>query len=170
LVNVSGFHVDPGFRGRLKFWVYNAGNNDIQVLQGDPLFLIWFSDLDRPTRDPYPRNSQASNEITAEDLRRLQGRLASPAALAKQIAELQGTLKHVEWILTTVVVILVGLCLALATPLLDNIVKPAIERFSTTWRHPPVVAPAPVAHETPKDIQRPTVTPAQPPSSQVPSK
>ena len=25
LVNVSGFHVDPGFEGRLKFSVYNAG-------------------------------------------------------------------------------------------------------------------------------------------------
>jgi dCTP deaminase len=26
LVNVSGFHVDPGYDCRLKFWVYNAGN------------------------------------------------------------------------------------------------------------------------------------------------
>ena len=26
LVNVSGFHVDPGFSGRLKFSVYNAGS------------------------------------------------------------------------------------------------------------------------------------------------
>src|SRR5690606_34294489 len=29
LVNVSGFHVDPGFEGRLKFSVYNAGSKDI---------------------------------------------------------------------------------------------------------------------------------------------
>ena len=25
LINVSGFHVDPGFRGSLVFAVYNAG-------------------------------------------------------------------------------------------------------------------------------------------------
>ena len=25
LINVSGFHVDPGFKGRLIFSVYNAG-------------------------------------------------------------------------------------------------------------------------------------------------
>lgn len=29
LVNVSGFHVDPGFAGRLKFAVYNAGSKNI---------------------------------------------------------------------------------------------------------------------------------------------
>src|SRR6266404_2128296 len=29
LVNVSGFHVDPGFTGKLKFAVYNAGSKDI---------------------------------------------------------------------------------------------------------------------------------------------
>ena len=32
LVNVSGFHVDPGFSGRLKFSVYNVGSQNI-VLQ-----------------------------------------------------------------------------------------------------------------------------------------
>src|SRR5437879_5393875 len=29
LVNVSGFHVDPGFSGKLKFAVYNAGSQSI---------------------------------------------------------------------------------------------------------------------------------------------
>jgi dCTP deaminase len=29
LINVSGFHVDPGFEGRLKFSLYNAGTADV---------------------------------------------------------------------------------------------------------------------------------------------
>ncbi|RZK12935.1 MAG: deoxycytidine triphosphate deaminase [Flavobacterium sp.] len=53
LVNVSGFHVDPGFKGNLVFSVYNAGSSPISLLSGEPCFLIWFADL-----------SLSENEIT----------------------------------------------------------------------------------------------------------
>lgn len=46
LVNVSGFHVDPGFKGKLVFSVYNAGSGPISLLRNEPCFLIWFADLD----------------------------------------------------------------------------------------------------------------------------
>lgn len=45
LVNVSGFHVDPGFEGHLIFAVYNAGPVPVHLRQGQEVFLIWFSDL-----------------------------------------------------------------------------------------------------------------------------
>src|SRR2546425_7781899 len=45
LVNVSGFHVDPGYRGKLKFGVYNAGSRAIVLDQDQPIFMIWFADL-----------------------------------------------------------------------------------------------------------------------------
>ena len=38
LVNISGFHVDPGFHGRLKFSVYNAGSQPIFLQIGQPAF------------------------------------------------------------------------------------------------------------------------------------
>jgi len=133
LVNVSGFHVDPGFQCRLKYWVYNAGNDDILILRGDPVFLIWFSDLDRPTHDPYNKNSPAHNEITAADLRQLRGHLASPAALAQQIKTLQHTIEAFAWLGGTALVILTGLCIALGTPLLDYIIKPVVQKFSLSY-------------------------------------
>lgn len=46
LINVSGFHVDPGYKGRLIFAVYNAGPLNFQVEYGEQLFSIWFADLD----------------------------------------------------------------------------------------------------------------------------
>lgn len=46
LVNVSGFHVDPGYKGRLLFAVYNAGPVKILLRRGTRTFLIWFADLD----------------------------------------------------------------------------------------------------------------------------
>lgn len=130
LVNVSGFHVDPGYDCRLKFWVYNAGNQDIHILRGDPTFLIWFSDLDQETDDPYTKNLPSHNEITSEDLRRLQGHLASPSELLKQMESLENKVRVIEWIGGTAVAILIALCVALATPLLDYIVKPVVDRFS----------------------------------------
>jgi dCTP deaminase len=45
LVNVSGFHVDPNFYGKLIFSVFNAGPGPVHLSRGEPCFLIWFADL-----------------------------------------------------------------------------------------------------------------------------
>ena len=42
LVNVSGFHVDPGFKGRLIFSVFNAGPAPVHLKRGDGIFLLGF--------------------------------------------------------------------------------------------------------------------------------
>jgi dCTP deaminase len=47
LINVSGFHVDPGYHGKLIFAMFNAGPSSIHVTRGDALFAIFFADLDR---------------------------------------------------------------------------------------------------------------------------
>src|SRR5205823_733573 len=88
LVNVSGFHVDPGFRGRLKFSVYNAGSQNIVLSRHQPAFLIWFSDLDRVTKESYDGAHFGQVDITAEDVMRLQGEVASPGQLKKEIQDL----------------------------------------------------------------------------------
>lgn len=46
LVNVSGFHVDPGWKGSLIFSVFNAGPAPVHLQRGLPLFLLWIADLD----------------------------------------------------------------------------------------------------------------------------
>lgn len=51
LINISGFHVDPGYRGELLFSVLNAGPKPLHLQQGQPLFLIWYADLDRTTAE-----------------------------------------------------------------------------------------------------------------------
>lgn len=53
LVNVSGFHVDPGYDGRLVFSVFNAGPAPVHLQRGDDCFLIWYADLDRPSAHIY---------------------------------------------------------------------------------------------------------------------
>lgn len=48
LVNVSGFHVDPNYDGRLIFSVFNAGPGPVHLSQGEECFLIFYATLDRP--------------------------------------------------------------------------------------------------------------------------
>jgi dCTP deaminase len=48
LVNISGFHVDPGYSGKLIFAVFNAGPSRIHLKKGEKIFSIWLTDLDGP--------------------------------------------------------------------------------------------------------------------------
>jgi|ERR1700722_4194799 len=50
LVNVSGFHVDPGWNGPLIFAVFNAGPAAIHLERGMPLFLLWIADLEEASK------------------------------------------------------------------------------------------------------------------------
>jgi dCTP deaminase len=43
LVNISGFHVDPTFRGNLIFAVNNAGPSDVRLQFKKPTFTIFFA-------------------------------------------------------------------------------------------------------------------------------
>lgn len=89
LVNVSGFHVDPGFKGHLLFSVYNAGPNDIVLSQGTPTFLVWYATLDTGTSDVYKGKRAGLHEISDEDVMRLQGDVYTPHSLAQRLTELE---------------------------------------------------------------------------------
>lgn len=94
LVNVSGFHVDPGYNDRLMFSVYNAGCQDIVLDYDQPIFLIWFADLDEETEKPYPPRVGEPRRISADDIMKIQGEVASPAELKKQIEDLKNELRE----------------------------------------------------------------------------
>lgn len=89
LVNISGFHVDPGFKGKLKFSVYNAGAQDVVLARGEPLFLIWFSDLDCTTGDPYTGVHKNQNSISSADIMNIKGDTASPNELHQRLKQLE---------------------------------------------------------------------------------
>lgn len=97
LVNVSGFHVDPGFSGRLKFSVYNAGNKPIHLAYGSPCFLIWFADLDAATRDPYHGSHNCQSGITTDDRDQMSEASHSPAALHQRLEKVE---HHLNWFMT----------------------------------------------------------------------
>ena len=85
LINVSGFHVDPGFNGRLKFSVYNAGNQSLDLEPGQRLFLLWYNELDQPTKHVYDGSKQGQSGITPDDVSSIRGLIGSPAGLYARI-------------------------------------------------------------------------------------
>jgi dCTP deaminase len=130
LVNVSGFHVDPGYRGQLKFAVYNAGSRTIVLDQDQRVFMIWFADLDQPDDNPYPDRPPAPNAITADDVARIQGDVASPAVLKTQIDELRAELDkkfHVTEQTRLFNRALIMLLLGIAVTIALTLIKPYLE-------------------------------------------
>jgi dCTP deaminase len=90
LVNVSGFHVDPGFHGRLIFTVFNAGPVPVHLRQGQPAFLIWYAGLDRQSKLIKRGNIQES--IPAELINSVAGELQSFAGLSKKMKDVEKSL------------------------------------------------------------------------------
>lgn len=87
LINVSGFHVDPGFEGRLLFSVYNAGNYTIRLTHGRPYFPMWLCELTGSQQ--YNGDHEKQHYIPQGPVEALcQGELASPVVLSKKIDDI----------------------------------------------------------------------------------
>jgi dCTP deaminase len=87
LINVSGFHVDPGYSGRLVISVFNAGPVPIVLSAGDPCFLIWFADLDG---DPtYYYKKPGFNKINSDLISRVPSRNTSLLTVSRDLALLK---------------------------------------------------------------------------------
>jgi dCTP deaminase len=92
LVNVSGFHVDPGFSAPLRFAVFNAGPSPICIKQGEDCFLIWYADLDQNDKENV--KTESNNKIYAKgissaDISTLTGAVNTVSVLAAKVEQLE---------------------------------------------------------------------------------
>ena len=83
LINVSGFHVDPGYRGQLTFAVFNAGPVPVHLKRGQPTFLIWYASLDRDT--DFKKEGKTHKGIDSAVVTAIAGELQSFAGLSTKI-------------------------------------------------------------------------------------
>lgn len=86
LVNVSGFHVDPTFKGRLVFAVQNVGPSDIRLKYGERTFTIFFASVGKNDKD---RKKPARTGISLEDVQQLGGNSVTLLKLKKDIDKLR---------------------------------------------------------------------------------
>ena len=118
LVNVSGFHVDPGYCGRLVFGVYNAGPATVHLARGDDCFLIWYASLDRES-EKYSRKRPPFDEIPSDLITPVAGQLQSLAGLSDRIDRVE-TQHHVLRVVATAAITLFIPLLALSITLLTQ--------------------------------------------------
>lgn len=106
LVNISGFHVDPGFKGNLIYSVFNAGPSPIPISRGDPLFKLWIAELDGAVvekyifRSPKPQ-SEISNSLISEVAREV----SSVQQMAERVKALETKYNIVVGILSGIAAI-----------------------------------------------------------------
>ncbi len=122
LVNVSGFHVDPGYKGRLIFAVYNAGPLNFHVQYGERLFVIWFADLDAV--DDCPRKATGFDSIrpsliNSPDL------VSSLPSLVKRLDEMDKRLETYT--------IKQAIIWAIVVAVILSFVKPITDKLATAW-------------------------------------
>jgi dCTP deaminase len=112
LINVSGFHVDPGFKGNLIYSVFNAGPSPIHIARGQDLFLLWLADLVGPHEDRFTKSgSPAQLEIPAKLISEVARETHSLQALSDRV---EGLSKRVSTVTTGAVVLVAVLGLLFA--------------------------------------------------------
>lgn len=125
LVNVSGFHVDPGYSGRLIFAVYNAGTLNFHIQHGERLFAIWFAALD--AIDECPRTKEGFNSINPSMLNS-PDLITSLPSLVERLNDLE---KKIESYSTKQ-----SILWAFVIALILSFLKPLVDKLATVWFGP----------------------------------
>lgn len=97
LINVSGFHVDPGFNGRLIYSVFNAGPAAIHLFRGDRLFMLWIADLSGERFEDFRRSGEGYKEIPSSLISDVSQERHSLQALSEKIDSLAETIRFIKY-------------------------------------------------------------------------
>ncbi len=89
LINISGFHVDPTYKGHLVFSVQNVGPRDIHLKYLEPTFMIMWARLDEPYKpEIHSKGRPGYDRITLEQIRHLAPTSSTIDSLQKAIDSL----------------------------------------------------------------------------------
>ena len=110
LKDVSGFHVSPGYTGKLLFVVSNESTNNIVLQENDSIFRMWLVKLDQETA--HISNTKAFDSIPSDILSSLSTYRPNVFALENRIIELERRLNVysgvIKWTAVTVATAAVG--------------------------------------------------------------
>lgn len=119
LINVSGFHVDPGYKGRLIFAVYNAGPLNFQVQYGERLFSMWFADLDNA--DELVRKKNGFDSILPSIINGSDS-VSSLPSLVKRLDDMEKKVESYSTKQTVIWAIILLVAGAFLKPLIDKVI------------------------------------------------
>lgn len=107
LINVSGFHVDPNYKGKLIFSAFNAGPRDIILRKLDPVFMIFFEEMSVECQKKHP----GFQHIPATIVEQIQGKSITLSSNAGRLDRMEFYLKLIGGIIITIAVSLFGVAI-----------------------------------------------------------
>jgi dCTP deaminase len=149
LINVSGFHVDPGYNGKLVYAVYNASPSPIQICENDKVFKIWFCDIDRVSEQFY--HGIPLNDISNDIIKGMSKEIFSLQSVANKIrdlenkmdAKLAGLQPTIDFLTNFYRAILIGIVIAFLAFVFPIALKSGQEFVGRIWPpRPAIVSPA----------------------------
>jgi len=118
LVNVSGFHVDPGYSGKLIFAVFNAGPTRIHLKRSDRIFMLWLPDLTAPA--PEKEKKDSYSDIPSKVVSPISGLFTTAYQVQKQVDDLKKDIAELKSFKLYAMVIIGIVILFLVPTLKDN--------------------------------------------------
>jgi dCTP deaminase len=108
LVNISGFHVDPGFTGKIIFSVFNTGPRSVVLRFKEPVFMIMFEELNEiEAKSGYGTGGFSQQKhLPVDIMTSLGGESVSVIKLDRRLRKLETQLRILE-------ALLIGLTLAI---------------------------------------------------------
>lgn len=93
LINISGFHVDPGFHGQIFYSVYNAGPSDITLKFKQWVFTIFFTTLGGEVPQPYDGEHQQQRDLPPALVQAIGSPPTNLVQLERRLDHLQNTIR-----------------------------------------------------------------------------
>ena len=92
LINISGFHVDPGYNDYLVFSVYNAGSRPICLRYKEAIFMIFYATLTERIDKDYSGTLPGS-KFTSGDIESLKGPAVTLINLNDRLEKMENQMK-----------------------------------------------------------------------------
>ncbi|HEV1996413.1 MAG TPA: hypothetical protein VGR03_18910, partial [Candidatus Acidoferrum sp.] len=110
---LSGPQIDPGFAGVLVIRVVNLAPKPVVLPYQDPFLTVQFFRLSAPVVAPYSGPRQGQTGISGRDLQELVATegltlgqvIKTLTALAKDVAELRGSIGRLSWSVPLIVAV-----------------------------------------------------------------
>ncbi|MBD3761781.1 deoxycytidine triphosphate deaminase [Rhizorhabdus sp.] len=176
LVNVSGFHVDPHYEGKLLFSVFNAGPGAVHLSRGEECFLIWYASLDRPSVllkkmgfETIPSDLLGPIATGVESFAGLKSKIdENDKKLSDRVTTVEREQAVMKWASALVIGAMITFGLkecSLSRPA----VAPTSSTSSMVPSPSPTITPSPTASPSPAVAPAPAVTPSPSPAPTTPS-
>lgn len=113
LIATTGPQIDPGYHGRLILGITNLTPKPVSLPYKDDLVSVEFHRLEEPSTKPYSGPYQDKMDLGPEEIEfitetegmALSEVLTTLRSLSENVATLSKDVKHLEWIIPTIVII-----------------------------------------------------------------